>query len=136
MGKPAFEELEHTADVGIRVWGEDLDALFANAARGMMALAGVEVDDSAKMLQTEVNLEAPDVEILLVDWLSELAYYLDAEHTAFISYQLQTAATRLTGTLTGRPVATIQQHIKAVTYHNLVVESTDDGFMTTIIFDV
>ncbi|MBN1284610.1 MAG: archease [Anaerolineae bacterium] len=132
---PPFEELEHTADVGIRVWGADLDALFANAARGMMALTGAKADPAHPVRRT-LALEAFDVETLLVDWLSELAYYLEAEHVAFIAYELQTTPTRLTATLTGGPVVALQRLIKAVTYHRLAVVPADGGFTATIIFDV
>jgi SHS2 domain-containing protein len=35
-----FEEKAHTADWALRVWADDLEGLFAEAARGMYALAG------------------------------------------------------------------------------------------------
>ncbi len=37
-----FEEQSHTADLEIRVWGEDLDSLFSAAADGMFHLSGIE----------------------------------------------------------------------------------------------
>ena len=33
-----FELIEHTADVGLRVYGKDLPDLFANAAKGLFSL--------------------------------------------------------------------------------------------------
>jgi SHS2 domain-containing protein len=70
-----FEEIEHTADRALRVRGATLDELFANAGRGMVALTGAEADPNRSVLH-EVDLEAPDVESLLVDGLSELVYLM------------------------------------------------------------
>lgn len=131
-----FEELEHTADIAVRVRGATLEAFFANAARGMMALVGAEAD-LTRPLRRQIALEAPDVETLLVDWLSELAYFLEAGPAAYVDYDLQTTPTRLSATISGGPVVGLQRHIKAVTYHNLEVKHTSaGGFEATVVFDV
>jgi SHS2 domain-containing protein len=36
----------------------------------------------------------------------------------------------------GAPVESQGKEIKAVTYHNLVIQKTQQGFETTIVFDV
>ena len=39
MDRPPYEILEHTADVGLKVYGGTLPELFANAGRGLVMLA-------------------------------------------------------------------------------------------------
>jgi SHS2 domain-containing protein len=130
-----FEEIEHTADRALRVRGATLDELFANAGRGMVALTGAEADPNRSVLH-EVDLEAPDVESLLVDWLSELVYLMEYERLVFTEYSLQTTPKRLHAEIRGGPVMGLKTLIKAVTYHNLQVVLLDGGFEATVVFDV
>lgn len=130
-----FEEIEHTADYALRVRGATLDELFANAARGMIVLSGA-VADTSHPITREIALEAPDVETLLVDWLTELVYLMEQERLVFVDYWLQTTPTALRGTLSGGPMREAKRHIKAVTYHNLEVVRRENGFEATVVFDV
>ena len=50
-----FEEIEHTADIAIRVWGSDLAELFANAAYGM-ACQQADLDDVDCTVRHSVTL--------------------------------------------------------------------------------
>ncbi|HEC35265.1 MAG TPA: archease, partial [Anaerolineae bacterium] len=77
-----FEEVPHTADIALRVWGQDLPELFANAARGM---AWLMVDPSTVNPTVEVPLElrAYDAESLLVTWLGELLYLNERDGLVF-----------------------------------------------------
>ncbi len=130
-----FEEIAHTADYALRVRGATLDDLFANAARGMIALAGAAADTGNPVMR-RVALEALDVETLLVDWLSELVYFMEQEELVFVEYQLQTTPTTLHAEIRGGPIAEVKKHIKAVTFHNLAVLRRADGFEATLVFDV
>ena len=64
-----FEEISHTADWALRVWADDLEGLFAEAARGMNALSGAQLAEGPKVKRT-FEAEAPDAESLLVAFLS------------------------------------------------------------------
>lgn len=78
MSRP-YEVLEHTADIGIRARGRTLEETFANMALGMMSLI---VPDPRRILEREerrVEARAADLEGLLVAWLSEFVYLVDAE---------------------------------------------------------
>jgi SHS2 domain-containing protein len=43
---------------------------------------------------------------------------------------------RLRAIVRETPLAALKKEIKAVTFHDLKIESTDEGFITTIVFDV
>lgn len=139
----AWEEIPHTADWALRVRGDDLRALFENAALGMVSLIGGEVSQDAGPIERDVTLEAPDLEILLVDWLTGLLVMVEDEaafigeiHVIEVDSPSQPGAARMQGRVMARPGGAFTKHIKAVTYHNLAVRRTDQGFETTIVFDV
>jgi SHS2 domain-containing protein len=131
-----FEEVEHTADIAIRVWGRDLAELFANAAYGMacqMADPDV-VDPNAERL---IELEAYDVETLLVTWLGELLYLSERDECVFTDFDvLEITPTRLRARARGGSVEEYRRHIKAVTFSELEIVHTDAGYETIIVFDV
>jgi len=68
-----YQEVEHTADRALHVWGRTLPDLFAGAARGMYSLMA-DLNGLAATERREVQLEAWDQESLLVDWLNELLF--------------------------------------------------------------
>lgn len=130
-----FEEISHTADWSVHVWAEDLAALFAESARAMNSLAGVETDPSPRVKRT-FESEGMDAESLLVAFLSELVYYQEQENLAFDLFELQVETRKLKAAMEGGEIVTVDKAIKAVTYHNLKVEQTERGFETTLVFDV
>jgi SHS2 domain-containing protein len=131
-----FEEVEHTADIAIRVRGSGLAELFANAAYGM-ACQLVDPNDVRLTVERSVELEAYDVETLLVDWLGELLYLGEREACVFTEFDvLEIAPTRLQAVVQGGAVNEYRGHIKAVTFSELDIRRTGAGYETTIVFDV
>jgi SHS2 domain-containing protein len=132
-----FEEVEHTADWALRVRGHDLRELLMNAARGMSRLLISDLTAIPTDVERRFELEAFDAESLLVEWLSELAYWAEAEMLVFGEFDLsQVAPTYLQAVVRGGRVPDLQKHIKAVTYHNLEIVETDHGLEVTVVFDV
>ncbi len=130
-----YEEIEHTADYALRVWGADLPELFLEAARGMNALTGGRAADLS--ITRELSLQAPDLETLLVNWLEELAFLIEIEGEIFQNFQVQAfAPTSLQVQLTGGKVQNLEKLIKAVTFHGLAIQNTAAGYQAVIVFDV
>jgi SHS2 domain-containing protein len=133
----AFEEIEHTADRALRIYGSDLQELLLNAAGGLNSLLDAEYNASARPEEKSVELEAIDAESLLVEWLSELAYWAETELLVFHKFDLHSVSpTHVKATIHGSRVAQLETHIKAVTYHNLEIIQTDKGLTATVVFDV
>ena len=134
---PDFEEVEHTADWALRVRGRDLRQLLMNAARGMSHLLVPNPEAIPADVERQIELEAFDAESLLVEWLSELAYWAEAEMLVFREFDLsQVTPTHLRATVRGGHAPDLQKHIKAVTYHNLEITETASGLEATVVFDV
>ena len=129
-------ERDHTADCAIEVVGSDLETLFITAAQGLFELA-FESRDPVIIQQFCVEISAPDVETLLIDWLNELLYLSD-KHNVYISgfYILHLVSTHLSAHVLATRLGSTKQYIKAATFHNIDVLETEDGFKTEIVFDM
>jgi SHS2 domain-containing protein len=135
-----YETFEHTADVGLRVRARDLEELLELAAQGM---AHQMLDQTGVCAKEEyaVSAEADDPEELLVDWLSELLYAFEAEHFAPARAEVRCLESgRAEGVLVGESYDPdrheVVLNIKAVTYHDLSVERTEQGLEVRVVFDI
>jgi SHS2 domain-containing protein len=130
-----YEQIPHTADWCLRVWGADLPALFVEAARGMNSLAGMQPAPGPVRRKT-FESTASDPESLLVSFLSELVYAAEQENTVFDRFEVHIAGQGLRCKMKGAPLLTGKKNIKAVTFHNLNIRQTNRGFEVEIVFDV
>lgn len=135
-----FEIIEHTADIGIRAFGDTETEVFQNAAVGMFTLI---CDPSTVRETQEFNIEvsAEDRETLLVEWLNELLYLYDSHEVLLTRFEIaEIGETRLNGTAWGEPVDrdrhSLETDIKAATYYMLKVQETPGGWVAEVIFDV
>jgi SHS2 domain-containing protein len=129
-----FKELPHTADIALRVWGPDNGSLFTQAALGLNAIAGV-LTGSQRVVR-ELDLHQPDLASLLVAFLSELVFLQENEHLAFDTFDLEVTGTQVSGSLEGADILSLERPIKAVTFHNLLILTTERGFEVEVVFDV
>lgn len=140
MHRPPFEILEHTADAGIVAHGEGLAALFENAALGMFSLMA-DLDTVRPDEERRLEVDARDLEALMVLWLTELLYYLDAESILFSRFEVaDVSETRLRARAWGERIDA-ERHglhfgVKAVTRHLLEVVPEDGGYRARVLFDI
>jgi len=133
-----YELLEHTADVGIKAYGKTLAEAFEHAAEGMFDII---TDESVIELIGEYNirLEAPDLEQLLVDWLSQLLFLNGAYDFVFGKFEVTLTGNRLSAYVFGEKYDTKKHRmgveIKAVTYHMLQVSEKAPIFVQ-VLFDI
>lgn len=136
-----FKEVDHTADWELKVWAPDLPSLLEQAARGMYTLAGLAVGQG-QLCRRELEIQAQDMEGMLVNFLSELLYFEMDEGLVFEHFKLQVdklsqgGGYQLCGSLMGAPAASSGKDIKAVTYHKMNIEHGPRGFEVRIVFDV
>jgi SHS2 domain-containing protein len=135
MPTSGFEEIRHTADWALRVWAADLPTLFSQAVRGMYHLEGVETA-SAPQVERQITLSGDDAESLLVAFLNELLYLQDTERLAFEILHCDIHDHKLDVKVLGKPIRHLNKAIKAVTFHNLAIRPTSQGFETILTFDV
>jgi SHS2 domain-containing protein len=132
-----FEEVDHTADCAIRVHGRTLEQLLQNAACGLNAMMGAVSPAAGGPVRKEIDIDALDAESLLVAWLSDLAFWAESEMLVFNRFEFRSVSdSKLRAAVTGNRAARIERHVKAVTFHNLRIEQSDEGLSATVVFDV
>lgn len=137
MEKEPFVIIDHTADWALRVYGRTLADLFIHAAQGMASLMVANPDAIERQETFEIELDAYDAESLLVDWLTELAYWAEMEQMVGQEFVMTAvSSTHLQAIVRGGKAEELQKHIKAVTFHNLEILETANGLEVTIVFDV
>ena len=135
----SFEILEHTADVGIRATGESLEETFKQAALGLADILGAwrPGEDGQDY---RLDVEGRDVAALLVYWLSDLLYLHESRDAVLTDIRLERVTEhRAQGTLVLAPRSQetlAGTAVKAITYHQLKVEETDEGWAAEVYFDV
>ncbi len=132
-----YEVLGHTADAGVKAYGETLSELFENAALGMFSL--ICSPEKVRALDAhEIALTADDDETLLVDWLTELLYLHETEGVLFSEFRVQMEEGGLRAVARGEALDAgrheLKMNVKAVTYHQLEINEAE-GYLT-VLFDV
>jgi len=130
-----YREREHTADWELEVWAADLPGLIEQATRGMYALSGTRLELDGQITRT-INISAIDSESILVGFLQEVLFLGEIEGLGFDKFDITFQRDGLAAVLTGGQILSQDKEIKAVTYHNLKIESTQRGLEAHIVFDV
>lgn len=135
-----YEPIDHTGDLGMRVYGADLCELFGHAAWGLFDLM-TEAHRIKPWDSRLLTVKAADLEDLMVRWLGELLYLYETDRflTACASFHVL-EPTRLRATLRGETFDAachpIDTEIKAVTYHRIAVENLDGIWQAEVILDI
>ena len=135
-----FEILDHTADIGVIVYGEDLKTLFENAGKAFFHV----ITDLRKVRgRTErwIEIGGEALDRLMVDWLSELLYLHDVESLLFKRFKIESVGEEglravVKGERFQEGVHVIKTEVKAVTYHRIEVRQKDGHWRAQIIFDL
>jgi len=135
-----YKLIDHTADIGIEVYGNTLQDLFAHAGFALfdiitdMAYVGTKEERS-------ISITGIDREQLLVNWLSELLYLHDIETLLFRQFNvLNINEDCLNAVVSGEKFVegkhSIKTEVKAVTHHDLSIKQEKGRWKARIIFDL
>jgi SHS2 domain-containing protein len=97
-----WEHFAHDADIGLCGWGATVAEAFEQAGQALTAA----VTDAAILPHTsvEVHCEAPDIELLFVEWLNAIIYEMAVQKLLFGGFTVRIDGERLQGTLWGEPI--------------------------------
>ncbi len=135
-----YEIIDHTADIGIKVYGKTLEELFSNAAYGMFDIIA-DLEGLKPSTSIKIELEAADAEELLVAWLDELIYNFYTKQIIFSEFKIESLSdTNIKAEAFGKHIgdkkSRLKTEIKAATYHGLKIEEKNKNYEVQIIFDV
>lgn len=135
-----WEHFPHEADIGVRGLGATLGQAFEQAA---LALTAVIVDPAAVAPRETIRLscEAPDDELLLVDWLNTLIYEMVTRNMLFSRFEVHLDGERLSAQVWGEALDSGRHHpaveVKGATYTALrVARQPDGGWLAQCVVDV
>ena len=139
MGKK-FRFIDHTADVGVVVYGKSLAELFQNAAESFFSVL-IELKKIQEEESRSFSLDAPGLEELLVSWLNEFLFLFETQGLLFSRFAITNLSnTHLEATAWGERYVEgkhpIKRVIKAVTFHQLKIFEKNGHWQTQIIFDL
>ena len=134
----SFEEISHTADIKIRVRAPTLESLFSETLNALMqVLFGT---DRRGGILKEIQVESPDNESLLLDFLSEVLFVSEVESLVFFDACISIHGSQLTAELSGEPFDPNRHsggsEVKGISYSGLSITNDANGYMLDIIFDV
>jgi SHS2 domain-containing protein len=137
-----FEYFSHTADVGIKVNARDLKELFAESAKAVFNL----ITDISKVRPEEefvIEEDGIDLENLLYRWIEDLIALHDSKNYVFSKFEvieLDMQGMRMKARVYGEKFDR-ERHlqgivVKAMTYSQMSIVSTSDGYMATFVVDI
>jgi SHS2 domain-containing protein len=120
-----YQLIDHTADVLMRTSGRTMNEAFENAAYGLFDTM-CDASTVEPLKTKKVECEAPDLEQLLVDWLSRLLFLCDVDDMLFSEFEVKIVGTKLTAKIRGEKLDpdkhSLKTDVKAITYHMLEVD--------------
>lgn len=126
--------------MGVRGLGATPERAFEQAAVALTAV----VTDPAGVISAEMiclTCEAPDRELLLVDWLNALVYEMATRNMLFCRFEVRMDGQRLNAKAWGEALDIARHHpaveVKGATYTNLkVAQQPDGGWLAQCVVDV
>ena len=130
MSVMRWEHFPHEADMGVRGIGNTLNEAFEQAALALTAVITDPAQVSA-VERVEITRQAPDDELLLVDWLNALVYEMATRKLLFSRFEVQVKDHVLTARAFGEPMDVAKHHmaveVKGATYTALRVAQAGNG---------
>jgi SHS2 domain-containing protein len=135
-----YEFFDHTADIGIHVFGRSLAELFENAGFALFDII-TDIEAVREREKRSFALQRDTVDELLVEWLGRLLFVSTTALFLFRRFHvLQIDGKSLQAEAWGEPlqdaVHTIKAEVKAVTYHNLKVYQEQGIWHATVVLDI
>jgi SHS2 domain-containing protein len=139
VAMPHWEHFPHEADMGVRGTGASLEQAFEQAALAMTAVI-TDPDKVAAREPVTIACQAPDAELLFVDWLNAIVYEMATRHMLFSRFEVKIDGMRLAATAWGEPLDIMRHQpaveVKGATYTALRVAQEDGQWIAQTVVDV
>lgn len=135
----SYRQVEHTADIALHVEAGSKESLFVEASKGLSSLM-VSEDQISKDRTWETEVQASDIESLLVEWLNEIIFLFETEGVLVKEAKINSLSdTKITAQILGdtfdKNKHELIRQIKATTHHGLEIKK-NRVWEATIVFDV
>ncbi|NIQ40165.1 MAG: archease [Proteobacteria bacterium] len=135
-----FKFLDHTGDLAMEVYGQNLTDLFENAGQALFSVI-TDPSEVKDKVEREVDLTYDELGTLMVDWLTELLYLHDVEGLLFGSFKVGHLGAgqflaKAWGEFFKEEKHLIRTEVKAVTFHQLEVTKQGGTWRARVILDL
>ena len=136
----SYRLLEHTADMGIEAQGETPADLFRQMALGLREIITACQDIRPKD-EEAIEVFGGDREELLVNWLGELVFLLEVRRFLPACFEIEAidehhVKARVRGEIFDPARHFLEREVKAITYHQISVESAAGGWSARVFVDI
>lgn len=125
-----WEHFPHEADIGVRGIGSTKEKAFEAAGLAVTAVI-TDLASVAPMQAVQIACEAPDEELLLVDWLNALVYEMATRKMLFSRFTVHLNDHSLHATAWGERIEVARHQpaveVKGATYTALSVKRDEQG---------
>lgn len=138
-----WEHYEHTADIGIRGYGDTLEEAFEAVAIALFDVM-VDVRKVEKKEARHIEAEGEDLQSLLYDFLERLLILHDVEGLVFRDFDVKIEKSKegykLKAVAYGEHLSEKhepKEEVKAITYHEMEIKRVEDGkWMVQLVPDI
>ncbi len=102
----------------------------------MEYLFGESIESKEPKHFENIVVTSPDLNSLLVDWLSELLLYSTVQRAAVVAYNFDQLAGNTLKSPMGTRQAEVIEDIKAITLHDLRITHHSGMYRVLIVFDI
>ena len=139
MGE-SYRTFDHTGDLGLEVWAETPERLYALAAEALLAQVAV-AGDGEPEIRRELRLDGHDAADLLVHWLNTALLESELERAIWTRASISLLTPRsLVGVLAGPRRDSQRQvflrEIKAVSHHHLTLSLSPPDCHCRLVLDI
>ena len=135
-----FRTFDHTGDLGLEVWSENPERLYALAAEALLAQIAIPARREIDLI-SPIDLSGQDPADLLVHWLNTALLRAELERAIWIRATVGALTPRsIQGTLQGPRLDpgrdTLLREVKAVSHHDLVLDLTHGACRCRLVLDI
>ena len=134
-----FEELEHTADIRMRISASDLPSLFSESGFALARTLYGDYPRETPSVSFPLEADGKDPEELIVNYLSELLFLTETEYLVPQKFTLcvgSSVSGTVEGVLFDRKKHAGGTGVKGISYSGLSLTTTKTGYELIIIFDI
>ncbi len=134
-----YETFEHTADIGIRAWGDKLSQVFEEAAKALFSVI-VDLKTVSTRQKLKIELAQDSDEELFLTWLKELLFIFDTKHLFLAEFKVQLGSEKLIAEVGGEPLNNskhaLGREVKAITRHQFKLVYDKSRYLAEVILDI
>ena len=135
-----FKTFDHTADIGLEIWGDTFNAIFEEVGKALFSLI-VESGEIVPKERFAIELSAESGEDLFLKWLKELLYVFETKKMVFSEFRILnlepwTLTAEVGGERLDPRLHKLAHEVKAITRYLFEFKKTKAGFSARVIVDI